>query len=262
MAKFVLFQMWLYMISLVFFVCIHNTVCYISVSKNRTYEENINTCVQGTYHKQEPGPEPQLHGTCEPWQGRACCESETTEDMHYSDVWHGFDWNHCGNISRGCWTWMMKDLCFYECSPNTGPWLVYEDKTFRDERYIDIPLCASECDAWWEECRYDYTCSDDWNTGWDWSTGTNKCPEDKVCRTFDEYFGSARNMCENLFGSWNYTPDDEYCFKLSFDGPENPNDEVCKHYAKELEEINSATTVKESCLSILVILFTLAANSL
>uniref|UniRef100_A0ABM0MDT5 Folate receptor alpha-like n=1 Tax=Saccoglossus kowalevskii TaxID=10224 RepID=A0ABM0MDT5_SACKO len=99
--------------------------CWESVAIHRTYEENINTCLLGKYHKDVPSVEEKLAGHCDSWKERSCCEAETTAAMHYADIWHGFDWNHCANISTQCWDFMMKDLCHYECSPNLGPWLVH-----------------------------------------------------------------------------------------------------------------------------------------
>ena len=34
-----------------------------------------------------------------------------------------------------------------------------------------MPLCLSECDSWWEDCKDDYTCKENWLDGWDWSKG-------------------------------------------------------------------------------------------
>ena len=41
----------------------------------------------------------------------------------------------------------------------------------RKERFVDVPLCRQECDAWWDACKDDYTCIENWARGFDWSTG-------------------------------------------------------------------------------------------
>jgi len=38
---------------------------------------------------------------------------------------YGFNYNHCGpgkEMSDRCRKHFVQDLCFYECSPNVGPW--------------------------------------------------------------------------------------------------------------------------------------------
>ncbi|XP_077983976.1 folate receptor gamma-like [Glandiceps talaboti] len=219
-----------------------------SIAIHKTYEENINSCLEGKHHKGVPEEEEGLHGQCTSWSNRACCEAKTTKDMHFADTWYSFDWNHCGNMSQRCWDFMMKDLCFYECSPNLGPWLVYvgnghlleEKKSFRDERYTNVPICTSECNAWWEVCKEDMTCSDNWHAGpWDWSTGKNTCK--KECKRIEDYFGTPKKFCEDLWGgSYKIVHDEDKCMKLKFEGAVNPNDEVCKYYAVIIEEEKEA----------------------
>lgn len=41
----------------------------------------------------------------------------------------------------------------------------------RSERYFKIPLCQRDCDAWFEDCKFDYTCRDNWNKGFKWVNG-------------------------------------------------------------------------------------------
>ncbi len=62
---------------------------------------------------------------CAPWKDRSCCTTEVTQDMHISPTWYSMDWSHCPTpLSTPCQKHFMQDLCFYECSPNVGPWLV------------------------------------------------------------------------------------------------------------------------------------------
>lgn len=37
------------------------------------------------------------------------------------------------------------------------------------EEYLNLPLCQSECDDWWNACRDEYTCADNWYNGFDTS---------------------------------------------------------------------------------------------
>ena len=41
----------------------------------------------------------------------------------------------------------------------------------RTERFVGVPLCRQECDAWWEDCKEEYTCIENWSRGFNWSSG-------------------------------------------------------------------------------------------
>lgn len=135
----------------------------------------------------------------------------------------------------------------------------------RRERYYDVPLCASDCDNWFDACRDDYTCTDNWTLNFDWENGINQCPSGSKCRTFSEVFQNASNFCERVihfsfenigatcvayacFGlfqvwdhSWKYTEDDRPCMRIWFDGDQgNPNEAVARW------KINQTSSSKHS----------------
>ena len=86
----------------------------------------LNTCLDGKYHKKEPGFESELYSQCTPWKYRSCCSNSTSKSVH-EPLHHNFNYNHCSSIkplSDECRKHFIQDLCFYECSPNVGPWLV------------------------------------------------------------------------------------------------------------------------------------------
>ena len=47
-------------------------------------------------------------------------------------------------------------------------------KSFRDERFYKIPLCRSDCYAWFEDCKEDFTCVKNWNRDFRWKGGENE----------------------------------------------------------------------------------------
>jgi len=91
-----------------------------------------------------------------------------------------------------------QDHCFYECSPNVGPWIVEviinssifqfvkiieyfkdyiislsfriqePDRSWRNQRYFGVPLCASDCNQWFNDCKHDLTCVENWSRGFTW----------------------------------------------------------------------------------------------
>ena len=62
---------------------------------------------------------------CSPWANRSCCTHGTTKDIHGES--QPFDFDHCigkAPMSEKCRRHFNQDYCFYECSPNVGPWIV------------------------------------------------------------------------------------------------------------------------------------------
>jgi len=115
--------------------------------------------------------------------------------------------------------------------------------SFRNERFYKIPLCASDCNAWFNDCAEDFTCTDNWSTNFEWIKGIgNRCPKGSTCRTFLEIYRSAKYFCETVFdGSWEVVPDNNHCMRLWFDPTGgNPNDDVAIWKARQLiKKINS-----------------------
>ena len=99
---------------------------------------------------------------------------------------------------------------------------------------LDVPICASECDAWYEACKNDKICVEnvleDYNRTVDYVA---KCPRDKNCTTYAKMYGSGKNLCEKMWGdSYRYVQKDNdvnNCMKMWFTpGSENPNADVRK----------------------------------
>ncbi len=44
-------------------------------------------------------------------------------------------------------------------------------ESWRKERIVDVPLCLEDCKSWFEDCKDDFTCKENWHKGWDWSSG-------------------------------------------------------------------------------------------
>ncbi|XP_052226595.1 folate receptor gamma-like isoform X2 [Dreissena polymorpha] len=217
-----------------------------------TLDDYMNICMDGIIHKDKPTPEAELFQKCTPWKDRSCCTKEITESLHINATWYNFNWNHCPQpLSPKCKGRFQQDLCFYECSPNVGPWLVKVDgMKIRKERFVDVPLCQSECDAWWEDCRDDFTCTDNWSRNFNWTTGTSQCPTGSYCLTFNEMFKNSTNFCEKVWDhSWKVVnnTDPDGCFVMWWQqDAENPNYQVAKDRALKLLQASSSLTVNVS----------------
>lgn len=209
--------------------------------------DNLNRCLKAKHHKEFPG---RMEGAefnkyhCAPWASRSCCTFKSSQAIKRDGALslYNMRWDHCErNLSNACREWFRKDTCFYECSPNFGPW-IYNDKKSkitRRERILNVPLCASDCDAWFKACENELTCSDNWNN-WKWTKQGNMCIK-RECKTFKAHFKDSRNFCTNIFDrSFQYTvgTPGKDCLSLWPDvnvNGSNPNDNVAKVAQKKLD---------------------------
>ncbi|XP_038425261.1 sperm-egg fusion protein Juno isoform X3 [Canis lupus familiaris] len=140
-------------------------------------DELLNVCMKTKHHKREPGPEDKLYEECIPWAEKACCTASTSWHAHLDvSLLYNFSLLHCGLMMPGCEEHFIQAVCFYECSPNLGPWIQKVGSSGQGERIRDAPLCWEDCEQWWEDCRTSYTCRSDWLGSWDWSRGKSRCP--------------------------------------------------------------------------------------
>ncbi|KAL8191382.1 UNVERIFIED_CONTAM: Folate receptor alpha [Gekko kuhli] len=201
-------------------------------------ESLLNVCMNAKHQKEEPGPEDALHDQCSPWKNNSCCSVNTSQEAHKEQSYlYNFSWNHCGIMSEKCKKHFIQDTCLYECSPNLGPWINTADASWRKERILNVPLCQEDCDQWWEDCRNQTTCKENWHKGWDWTTGTNRCPLGSMCQPWHLVFPRPKDLCEKIWtNSYQYTTFQRgsgRCIQMWFDAKEgNPNVEVAKFYSR------------------------------
>ncbi len=105
-------------------------------------------------------------------------------------------------------------------------------KKFRDERYYQIPLCQNDCDDWFDACKDDFTCRDNWNKGFEWRNNTNFCPNHEKCETFSKKFKTAENFCNKIWDDAfkvTASENNEQCFTFNLkSGQINPNKNAAK----------------------------------
>ena len=189
-------------------------------------------CLKGKHHKPIPEPEADL-GQCVSWETYSCCTNRTAKQISMDkSPLYKFNYSHCGKMSQKCLSWFIKNHCFYECSPNLGPWLKPVQSSYRQERFENLPLCKRDCDSWWDACKFDKTCTINWSKGgFVWSKDGNACPNHTECKEIQTLFGNATFFCENIYGPHDYkVVSVEQCMLLNFTG-ENPNTKIARVFA-------------------------------
>jgi len=234
-------------------------------------DEYLNVCIDSKHHKDKPGPETAEFKHCSPWKTQSCCKANTTAHIANDGAFtlYRMKWDQCDHIkplSSQCKKFLEQDTCFYECSPNMGPWIVtVEGSKSRRQKFSNVPLCSSDCDAWFEACKDDYTCSDNWGNikGWNWTATGNECKQ--PCKTFKEYYADPITFCNRLFNySFKYTAGKpgQDCMVM-WPASASTNELVARKYARDaLRTKSSAVFLAMSminavlfCLGTLAIIF-------
>ncbi|NP_001135337.1 folate receptor precursor [Salmo salar] len=235
-------------------------VLLLSLASRAQSLEKLNMCMDAKHHKKEPGAEGQLYQQCAPWKDNACCTANTSTEAHDDNSYlYNFNWNHCGVMTPKCKKHFIQDTCFYECSPHLGPWIQQVDQSWRKERILYVPLCQEDCHSWWDDCKDDFTCKQDWHYGWDWTTGRNRCPAEASCRKWTDIFPTAQIMCEKIWSdSYNYTnlpKSSGRCMQLWFTG-KNPNEKVAEYYLNHApwQRVTPTTLLLLATMSLSVVL--------
>ena len=225
------------------FVCLSLIGMASSVTEHQI-NDYLNVCIDSKYHKSKPGPESEGFTYCTPWKDHACCKANTTRHIANDGTFtlYRMKWNQCAHIkplSSQCKRFLEMDTCFHECSPNMSPWIQVDPNstTTRRERVVNVPLCASDCDAWFEACKDDYTCSGNWMDlkSWNWTKTGNECKN--PCKTFKEYYDDPTTFCNRLFNySFKYTngKPGKDCMVMWPNGTNsNANAQVAREYARK-----------------------------
>ncbi len=82
------------------------------------------------------------------------------------------------------------------------------------------------CNAWFDACRDDLTCVEDWLADFDYAVnGNNTCPVNSTCVTFEEMYRDGQGLCNRMWGNaFVYSEDSSNCTVMTFDGTgPNPN---------------------------------------
>ena len=184
------------------------------------------TCVFGPHHKASPSPEPDIRAdtACSRYSSLSCCSPNVSHsiDQQGDQELYNFHWDDCGEVPPECERFLKADSCFFHCDPYIGQWKGSEELSV-----VDLPICASNCDEFFEACKDVAICAPNWLTGFkeDNETGRFHCVN-KTCRTFAEWYGNGKEMCETMWGDNQYVAHDN-CVVMTFTG-NNPNANVKK----------------------------------
>jgi len=156
--------------------------CVVNCSLAVTEEEIdkfLDVCIDSKYHKSKPGPEADVFNNtfyCTPWQNHACCTANRTFSIKKDGAFslYRFHWDQCNRtLSPKCRRYFEIDTCMYECSPYMKPWITVDPKSkvTRKEHFQNVSVCKKDCDEWFDACKDDFTCSDNWGdqSTWNWT---------------------------------------------------------------------------------------------
>nr|XP_005310744.2 retbindin [Chrysemys picta bellii] len=169
-------------------------------------------CLAGGKHKAAPSPEGQL-GVCQLYAANACCSPRVAQEISSAPLAKVNDiyWDRCGNLSPRCEHYLQRVECFYRCSPSAARW----PHPQRPTAVLEVPLCLTFCEAWYEACKDDLTCARNWVSDWQWGPQGNNCSRD--CVPYSQMYQDGRELCENIWGD-SFVAAREPCPCLSLTG--------------------------------------------
>ncbi|XP_068711228.1 riboflavin-binding protein-like isoform X2 [Montipora foliosa] len=185
-------------------------------------EHEVTECIEGPLHKDKPSPEGQGYVECLSWKENSCCTAEFTQELQRNkvEVLYNFSWNHCNNLSQACEQFIKDEECFWQCEPNLIKWHTGQGALNR------VPICSSYCDEWFEACKDDMTCAQDWINGFNFSSNVYSCPTNSRCRTFSEVYKDGKGLCNTMWANSFHYETSKNCMVMKFSGDANPNDRV------------------------------------
>ncbi|KYO25072.1 retbindin [Alligator mississippiensis] len=157
------------------------------------------TCLPGGKHKARPSPESSL-GLCQAYAHNACCSPETAAEISTTGA-RDVAWDCCGPLSSSCARYLQQLECFYRCSPGAAHWLHPEHPTALHR----APLCRDFCQQWYNACRDDLTCAQDWVRDWRWGPEGNNCTGG--CAPYSQMYRDGQDLCETIWGDAFVTED-------------------------------------------------------
>ncbi|CAH1775940.1 unnamed protein product [Owenia fusiformis] len=181
-------------------------------------------CLEGPFHKTSPSPEGPDYNECFSWKNKSCCTAEFTQELraNKSVNIYNFHWDHCGPISQPCEQFIKDEECFYQCEPEL---IKYQHPDPDKKRMAHkVPICADYCNQWFDACMYDRTCVSNWQSDFHYIDEVYKCPNNTICRTYQDMYRDGRGLCNNMWGQSFYYEDKGYCMVMKFDPTTgNPN---------------------------------------
>ena len=94
-----------------------------------------------------------------------------------------------------------------------------------DENIRNVPICMDYCDAWFDACKDDRTCFENWLEEYEDAFSLTNCSAPYTCHTFREVYRDGKGLCDRIWGSaFAYSTDADNCTVMAFDNSmPNPN---------------------------------------
>ena len=86
----------------------------------------------------------------------------------------------CFPSRKACERFIKDEECFWQCEPNLIKWHT------KGGALEGVPICSKYCDEWFDACKDDMTCAQDWLNGFNFTSNVYSCPTSSSCRTFSE----------------------------------------------------------------------------
>lgn len=142
--------------------------------------------------------------TCGSYASASCCTDSYVAAVKSSSaaIYKGWSFDQCGRtMGASCRAYMQAQECSYGCDPRLSADYFAQYDNDPTTTFVPIRLCGSYCDAWFEACKNELTCSSNWQTWVIDSVQGYVCnasaaaPPMQACKTIGETFGNGLGLC-------------------------------------------------------------------
>lgn len=140
--------------------------------------------------------------TCGSYASASCCTDSYVAAVKSSSaaIYKGWSFDQCGRtMGASCRAYMQAQECSFGCDPRLSA--NYSAQYNDPNNFQPIRLCGSYCDAWFEACKNELTCSSNWQTWvFDPAQGyvcnaSAAAPPMQACKTIGETFVNGQGLC-------------------------------------------------------------------
>eukprot|EP00112_Aurelia_sp_Birch-Aquarium-sp1_P018121 Seg4283.1 transcript_id=Seg4283.1/GoldUCD/mRNA.D3Y31 product="Riboflavin-binding protein" protein_id=Seg4283.1/GoldUCD/D3Y31 len=170
-------------------------------------------CLSGPYHLNQSSPMGSSFVECLNYKKDACCTGKLTQTIkNHPEKLYNFTWHHCNMISKNCLRYLKNEECFYQCDPTL---IKYQRSRKRPDAVRSVPICSNYCSKWFDACKDDSTCVENWETGFVKVGEQYACPNTSKCRTFKKVYKNSAGLCNKMWGvSFYYNDANTSCYTM------------------------------------------------
>jgi len=176
------------------------------------HSQQVEKCLTGPFHLNYSAPGGPNFVECLTYKDDTCCTDDLTKTLkHRPETLYNFTWHHCQTVSKPCLHYLVNEECFYQCEPK----LIRYQRINASYAVENVPICADYCNSWFDACKDDQTCVENWESGFVKDGHHYLCPNASSCSTFASVYKNGAGLCNKMWGkSFTYHSSTANCYTM------------------------------------------------